>query len=126
MSILRVLTLVALCGTTLTVTATEPYPSKPMELVVAYQPGGGSDNTARAIADKAKSYLPQQSVVVINKPGASGSIGWTYVVSGTPDGYKLSLMNPEMLVVPLMGIGKTTIDNFQPIARFTDDASAVQ
>ena len=77
MSILRVLTLVALCGTTLTVTATEPYPSKPMELVVAYQPGGGSDNTARAIADKAKSYLPQQSVVVINKPGASGSIGWT-------------------------------------------------
>ena len=34
-------------------------------------------------------------------------------------------MNPEMLVVPLMGIGKTTIDNFQPIARFTDDPSGV-
>ncbi|MBS0467429.1 MAG: tripartite tricarboxylate transporter substrate binding protein [Proteobacteria bacterium] len=124
MSLLRTLTLVALCGTALTATAAGPYPTKPIELVVAYQPGGGSDNTARAIADKAKAHLPQ-SVVVINKPGASGSIGWTYVVSGIPDGYKLSLMNPEMLAVPLMGIGKTTIDNFQPIARFTDDPSAV-
>lgn len=34
-------------------------------------------------------------------------------------------MNPEMLVVPLMGIGKTTIDDFQPIARFTDDPSSI-
>ena len=82
MSILRTLSFVALCGTALTATAADPYPTKPMELVVAYQPGGGSDNTARAIADKAKAHLPQ-SVVVINKPGASGSIGWTYVVSGT-------------------------------------------
>lgn len=124
MSILRTLTFAALCGIALTATAADPYPNKPMELVVAYQPGGGSDATARAVADKAKSHLPQP-VVVINKPGGSGSIGWSYVVNGTPDGYKLSLMNPEMLVVPLMGIGKTTIDSFQPIARFTDDPSSV-
>ncbi len=124
MGFLHTLTLAALCGATLAATAAGPYPSKPMELVVAYQPGGGSDNTARAIADKARAYLPQP-VVVVNKPGASGSIGWSYVVGGAPDGYRLSLMNPEMLVVPLMGIGKATIDQFQPIARFTDDASAV-
>ena len=104
--------------------AAESYPTRPMEMVVAYQPGGGSDNTARAIAEGAKAYFTQP-IMVINKPGASGSIGWSYVTAGAHDGYKLSLMNPEMLVVPLMGIGKTTIDDFQPIARFTDDPSAV-
>lgn len=124
MNILRFLTLAALCGSALPAIAADPYPTKPMELVVAYQPGGGSDNTARAIAESAKTHFPQ-AVVVVNKPGASGSIGWAYVANGVADGYKLSLMNPEMLVVPLMGIGKTTIDNFQPIARFTDDPSAV-
>lgn len=124
MNILHTLTLTALCSAAVAAHAVDPYPTKPVELVVAYQPGGGSDNTARAIADKAKAHFPQ-AIVVVNKPGASGSIGWSYVVNGAADGYKLSLMNPEMLVVPLMGIGKTTIDNFQPIARFTDDASAV-
>lgn len=124
MKLLRILTLAVAGGSASIAAAADPYPHKPMELVVAYQPGGGSDNTARAIAEGAKAHLPQP-VTVINKPGASGSIGWAYVVAGTPDGYKLSLMNPEMLVVPLMGIGKTTIENFQPIARFTDDPSSV-
>jgi tripartite-type tricarboxylate transporter receptor subunit TctC len=124
MKILHTLTLAAaVCGAPAAFAA-DPYPAKPMELVVAYAPGGGSDNTARAIAETAKAYLPQ-AIVVVNKPGASGSIGWSYVVGGTADGYKLSLMNPEMLVVPLMGIGKTTIENFQPIARFTDDPSSI-
>lgn len=124
MNVLRTLAIAALCGSTLSAVAADPYPTKNMELVVAYQPGGGSDNTARAIAETAKAHF-SHPIVVVNKPGASGSIGWSYVANGTPDGYKLSLMNPEMLVVPLMGIGKTTIDDFQPIARFTDDPSAV-
>ncbi|MGH8816054.1 MAG: Bug family tripartite tricarboxylate transporter substrate binding protein, partial [Achromobacter pestifer] len=101
------------------------YPARSMELVVAYQPGGGSDNTARAIAEAVRPPLLAQPTVVINKPGASGSIGWSYVANAQPDGYRLVLMTPEMLVVPLMGIGKTTVNDFQPIARFTDDPSSV-
>ena len=101
------------------------YPARSMELVVAYQPGGGSDNTARAIAEAVRPPLLAQPTVVINKPGASGSIGWAYVANAQPDGYRLVLMTPEMLVVPLMGIGKTTVGDFQPIARFTDDPSSV-
>ena len=63
-------------------------------------------------------------MVVLNRPGASGSIGWSYV-AGSDDGYRLILMTPEMLVVPLMGIGKVTVGDFQPIARFTDDPSSI-
>ena len=109
----------------LPVTHAADYPARSMELVVAYQPGGGSDNTARAIAEAARPPLLAQPTVVINKPGASGSIGWAYVANAQPDGYRLVLMTPEMLVVPLMGIGKTTVADFQPIARFTDDPSSV-
>lgn len=105
--------------------AADAYPSRPIELTVAYQPGGGSDNIARAVAEAAKPPLLSQPTVVMNKPGASGSLGWSYVASGQPDGYKLVLMTPEMAIVPLMGIGKTTIGDFQPIARFTDDPSSV-
>ena len=103
--------------------AADSYPTKSIELVVSYQPGGGSDSTARAIADAARPLMPQ-SVVVLNRPGASGSIGWSYV-AGSDDGYRLILMTPEMLVVPLMGIGKVTVGDFQPIARFTDDPSSI-
>ena len=58
--------------------------------------------------------------MVTNKPGASGSIGWAYVAGGPRDGSRLVLMNPEMMAVPLMGIGKTTINDFEPIARIAD------
>ena len=43
----------------------------------------------------------------MNKPGASGSIGRAYAAATPVDGYRLVLMTPEMMVVPLIGIGKT-------------------
>jgi tripartite-type tricarboxylate transporter receptor subunit TctC len=100
--------------------AADAYPTRPVEIVVAYPPGGGSDMTARTIADAAR---PLMSIppLVINRPGASGSIGWAYVATGAPDGYRVIIVTPEILVVPLMGIGKTTVQDFQPIARFSDD-----
>jgi len=126
MKLSRILLAAGLCiGSTLPAFAADPYPVRPMELVVAYAPGGGSDNMARAIAEAAKPPLMAEPTLVSNRPGASGSIGWSYVTSTKPDGYRLVLMTPEMLVVPLMGIGKTTVDDFQPIARFTDDASSI-
>jgi len=126
MKLSRILLAAGLCiGSTLPAFAADPYPVRPMELVVAYAPGGGSDNMARAIAEAAKPPLMAEPTLVSNRPGASGSIGWSYVTSAKPDGYRLVLMTPEMLVVPLMGIGKTTVDDFQPIARFTDDASSI-
>ncbi|MCJ0762077.1 tripartite tricarboxylate transporter substrate binding protein [Variovorax terrae] len=124
MKLLRVLAVLALALGTTAASASDPYPSKPIELTVAYPPGGGSDNTARALAEAVRPALVQPTLVM-NKPGASGSIGWSYVATSPADGYRLVLMTPEMLVVPLMGIGKTTVDDFQPIARFTDDPSSI-
>lgn len=66
----------------------QPWPSKPVRIVVAYPAGGVSDVVARALADKLTSALGQ-SVVVENKAGASGSIGVDAVAKAAPDGHTL-------------------------------------
>ncbi len=84
------------------VLAKSDFPSRPIEFVVPFAPGGGSDNMARMIAsinDKEK-ILPQP-LVVVNKPGGSGSIGMSYVQTKTGDPYVIMTGVPQVLTVPL-------------------------
>jgi tripartite-type tricarboxylate transporter receptor subunit TctC len=62
------------------------YPAKPVKLVIPYPPGGGTDITGRAMAQKLSEFLGQ-SVVIENKPGATGMIGAATVAKSAPDGY---------------------------------------
>jgi tripartite-type tricarboxylate transporter receptor subunit TctC len=64
------------------------YPDHPIKIVVAYPPGGATDVMARAVAQKLGERL-KQSIVIENKPGASGQIGSEYVARAAPDGYTL-------------------------------------
>lgn len=64
------------------------YPSKPITLVAPYGPGGASDLHARIVAGSAPSYL-KQAVLVINKTGAAGVVGSTFVSKAKKDGYTL-------------------------------------
>jgi tripartite-type tricarboxylate transporter receptor subunit TctC len=93
------------------------YPAKPIELVVSYGAGGSTDLIARAIAQKLQDRLGQ-SVVVINKPGASGTIGATQVAHASPDGHTLYAgFTTEMAVVPQLSRSvKYSLDDFEPIA----------
>lgn len=102
----------------------QSYPSKPIELVVAFQPGGGVDAMARTFAEAARPLFPQPFVVV-NKPGASGAIGLTYVASAPADGYKVAMIFAELLTIPLVGMGKVNSSEFEPIARLASDPSTV-
>ena len=78
--------------------AQEPYPSKPIKLIVGFAPGGSSDITARLISDRLRAELGQP-VVVENKPGAGGNIGSEAVVRAAPDGYILLLAAAAQIVV---------------------------
>jgi tripartite-type tricarboxylate transporter receptor subunit TctC len=93
------------------------YPSKAIEIVVSYGAGGSTDLIARAIAQRLQDRLGQ-SVVVLNKPGASGTIGATQVARASPDGHTLYAgFTTEMAVVPqLSKSAKYTLDDFEPIA----------
>jgi len=100
------------------------FPEQPIELIVPWAAGGASDATARAFADAAKGHL-SQPIIVSNRPGATGSVGWSEVARGKPDGYKLALLTAEILIIPHIGIGKISNDDFVPIVRFNSLASAV-
>jgi tripartite-type tricarboxylate transporter receptor subunit TctC len=66
----------------------QDFPTRPIRLIVAFEPGGATDFTARIIADGLRSKLGQ-SVIVENKPGANGAVGAEYVAKAEPDGYTL-------------------------------------
>jgi tripartite-type tricarboxylate transporter receptor subunit TctC len=70
----------------------QPYPNKPVKLIVTYPPGGSSDLMARIVAQKLTD-LWAQPVVVESKPGAAGSIGMDYAKREPPDGYSFVIGN---------------------------------
>jgi tripartite-type tricarboxylate transporter receptor subunit TctC len=96
------------------------YPTRPIELVVPYGAGGGTDVLARAFAESAKKHLGQP-VTVINKPGASGAIGMADVVQSRPDGYKLVMLVPEIAILPHIGIARFATEDLVPIIRLNAD-----
>ena len=82
------------------------FPSKPITMVVGFEPGGGTDTVARIVARTLGDNLGQQ-VVVENRAGAGGNIAVDYVAKSAPDGYSLVLanvgalaVNPHMIKVP--------------------------
>jgi tripartite-type tricarboxylate transporter receptor subunit TctC len=68
----------------------QPYPHKPIKLVVPYPPGASTDAVARLVAQKVSEDLGQP-IVVENRSGASGNIGSDYVSKAAPDGYTFLL-----------------------------------
>jgi tripartite-type tricarboxylate transporter receptor subunit TctC len=77
----------------------QPYPSKPIRLIVPYAPGGGVDIVARALAQELTKRLGQQ-IIVDNRTGAGGNIGSDAVAKATPDGYTLLIASPANAVNP--------------------------
>lgn len=106
---------VALClGTATPALAAGPYPAKPVTIVAAYPPGGTVDILSRLIGQKLSEDW-KQSVVVENRPGASGIIGSQHVQRQPADGYTL-------MVVPITHVTNSSLYKnvpYNPISDFT-------
>src|SRR5512144_1341752 len=79
--------------------ADEPYPTRPISIVVAFPPGGVADNTARPVAAAFERIL-KQPVVVVNKAGAAGAVGYQVAATSKPDGYTLLMALVSVSVLP--------------------------
>ncbi|HSE04030.1 MAG TPA: tripartite tricarboxylate transporter substrate binding protein [Methylomirabilota bacterium] len=107
--------------------AQEPYPTRPITIVVAFPPGGLADNTARPLATALERLL-KQPVPILNKPGAAGTVGNQSVAIAKPDGYTLLMALVSVSVLPevdkLFGRPQIyTLDQLTGIARINADPS---
>ena len=96
----------------------QPYPSKPIRLIVPFTPGGSTDILGRAIGQKLAEALGQQ-VVIENRPGAGGSIGAEAAARAAPDGYTLLMGHIGTLAVnPSLypKLGYDPLKSFVPVA----------
>ena len=107
--------------------ADDAYPTRPVSMVVAFPPGGVADNTARPVAAALERIL-KQPVVVANKAGAAGAVGYQAAASSKPDGYTLLMALVSVSVLPevdkLFGRPQNyTRDQLTGIARINADPS---
>lgn len=119
--------LAAACGlaATLGASAARAWPDKPIELVVGFAAGGGTDITARTLAIHLARELGGQ-VVVANKPGASGAIGLAYVARAKPDGHVIAMTNmPGLVTLPIERDAGFKSGDFSYLGNLVRDPSAV-
>ena len=96
----------------------QPYPSKPIRMIVGFPPGGGTDVVARVIAQKLSEWYGQ-TVVVENRAGATGTIGADVLAKSTPDGYTLMMghANSHAIAPNLMAkLPYDPIKDFAPVS----------
>ena len=95
------------------------YPARPIRFIVPFQPGAGSDITARTVAGKMSDLLSQQ-VVVDNRPGASGNIGLELTARAAPDGYTVVLMSATTSVnAVVQKLPFDVVRDFAPVSQMT-------
>ena len=100
--------------------ASQPYPQKPVRMIVGYSAGGGADALARLVASKLSDGLGQQ-VLVENRPGAGATIAAASVATSAPDGYTLFFADTALLIAPAI-YQKLTFD---PVKSFTPVSGVV-
>lgn len=97
----------------------QQYPTKPITMVVPYPPGGSNDSFARQIAKELGDVL-KQSVIVENRPGASGNTGTGQVAKAQPDGYTLVAVSSSMTTNSAVQTKMPfdPVKSFAPVAMF--------
>lgn len=101
------------------------YPDRPINIIVPFAPGGGNDLVARLISEPLGEVL-KQPIIVVNKAGAGGSIGTSYVTKAAPDGYNLVMGNNSQVTYPDIErmTGKKPsyeMNQLEPLAMISND-----
>ena len=99
------------------------YPAHPINLIVSYGPGGGTDLVARMMAPYLQKYLGNDAkIVVLNRPGAGGGIGFGELARAQPDGYTIGFINtPNLLTIPIERKSNFSWQSYDLLGNLIDD-----
>jgi tripartite-type tricarboxylate transporter receptor subunit TctC len=100
--------------------AEQPFPSRFLEVVVPFAPGGAVDNTIRMIGAEAEKTLGQK-ITVLNKPAGGSVEGQRYVANAKPDGYTLLAMTSSIVTNILTKKVDYTLDSYEPLFMYSFD-----
>jgi tripartite-type tricarboxylate transporter receptor subunit TctC len=97
------------------------WPERPLQLIVPFAAGGGTDISARTMAQFLERELGQP-VVVQNRPGAGGEIGLSAIADARPDGYTIGIINtPGIVTIPIERSPRWSLASFTFIAGVVED-----
>lgn len=104
------------------------YPQSPISMIVSYSPGGATDFQARIVSMMAgdEAYFGQP-IVIINKPGAGGQVGWNWCIEkGSKDGYTMLAYNvPHFIAQSIVYDTKYDIHKFEAVANWGADPAVL-
>jgi len=122
-----VVALVAACVITPASAQSQPYPARPITMLVPLQAGTAVDNVARAIAQKMSASLGRP-IIVENVPGAAGQIGTERLARAAPDGYTIGFVNDSILtMLPNLNakLGYDPLKDLAPVSRVAGNAFGI-
>jgi tripartite-type tricarboxylate transporter receptor subunit TctC len=103
----------------------QQFPAKEVQIIIPYAPGGATDLVFRALAASAQKYLGQ-AVVVVNRAGGGGAVGFTEAAQAKPDGYTLTTVVTPVTILPHQVKTAFTYQNFEPILNVVQDPAMLQ
>ena len=121
---LRLILLVLACGLAAPSLA-QPFPAKEVQIIIPYAPGGATDLVFRALAASAQKYLGK-AVVVVNRAGGGGAVGFNEVAQARPDGYTLVSIITPVTILPHQVKTAFTYQSFEPIINVVQDPAMLQ
>lgn len=125
-SIVRfVLSLVAACGLLAPPAQAADFPTKEVQIIIPYAAGGATDLVFRALAASASKYLGK-AIVVVNRPGGGGAVGFTEAMQAPPDGYTLVTAITPITILPHQVKTNFTYRDFAPIINVVLDPAMLQ
>jgi tripartite-type tricarboxylate transporter receptor subunit TctC len=100
------------------------FPRRPIELIVPWAAGGGTDSVARFIGTQLAERLDTQ-VNVVNRTGGSGAVGHTAIATARPDGTTIGLASVEITMMHWQGLTDVTYEQLTPIGQVNADPAGV-
>ena len=101
------------------------FPTKEVQIIIPYAPGGATDLVFRALAASTSKYLGK-AVVVVNKAGGAGAVGFTEAAQARPDGYTVVTAITPLTILPHQVKTAFTYKDFEPIINVVDDPAMFQ